>query len=154
MSSPDFHSLAQLSRETNQAFSTIDYRVKKLRERRILRADLHELHGEVLGLSYFMVLISMKGFPQRLHGEFHAFAKEHQHITRYSHEIGYWDFVLEVSLPPTSMIDVVIEPLYARFGSYVASLKSLERLRVHKMMDYPFDPGVRTELQWMENYSA
>jgi DNA-binding Lrp family transcriptional regulator len=151
MSSPNFSSLAQLSREIKQPFSTIDYRVKKLWERRIICADLHELDGEDLGLSRSIILISMKGFSQRLHTEFHTFAREHPYITRYSHEIGYWDFTLEVSAPSPTLLDGVIEPVYQRFGPYVASLKSLESLRVHKMMDYPFDPSLGTLVPYAEN---
>lgn len=151
MSAPGFTSTAKLSRELQLSFSTIDYRIKKLQERRIIYADLHDVHGELLRLERHLVLVSMRGFPQQLHHDFHLFTREHPYVSHYSHEIGNWDFILEVSLPSGLTTLGMINQLKARFGSYVANVQPLPVYKQHKMIDYPLDPGQLQQLQSVGN---
>ena len=150
MSDPRFTSTAKLSRELDVPFSTIDYRIKKLQERRIIFADLHQLRGELLDLKQYLVLVSMKGFPQQLQHEFNFFAQEHPHISHYSHDVGNWDFMLGASLPSASNTQGLIENLQSRFGPYIANIQTLPVYKTHKMIDYPFGPGRQVQLSTAE----
>lgn len=140
MSGPLFASLAQLARDTGEPLSTIDYRVKKLKERRVICGDLHDVRGALLGLSNFILLVSTKGFPHSLHNTFHTFVRDHPYITYCSYSIGTWDFMLGVSIPLSASTQSVTELVHQRFGSYVTSIKAVEMLRTHKVADFPFTP--------------
>jgi len=62
MNGSSFTSLTQLARDTNHPLSTIDYRVKQLKDRQVICADLQD--------------------------EFHTFVRAYHYVTDYSYYVG------------------------------------------------------------------
>jgi|GEM_PF-4361604 len=175
ISRPGFESLARLSREMSVPFSTLDYRMKKLRERGVICGDLLNIDANRISAQRGLVLVGMRGFPRGLRPLLHEYLAQQPHVTSYSEQIGTWDYVIGVAgfrarqfdnislsllgsrTSPANQEDVTIqqphfvskltERLQSSFSEYIARLKYLPVSKIHKLMDYPITPKSRIEIE-------
>ncbi len=136
-----FRGSAQLSRRLGMPASTVEYRLKKLRERGIICGDMYEVRGELLGLSNFIVLVQMKGVSDVTHTGFISFARLHPHITHLSFEVGYWDYQLGVAVQEVEQLNALIEEVQSRFSDQLVIARAIPMFKARKVRDYPFDPS-------------
>lgn len=138
ISSETFSSSAQVARALEIPPSTVEYRLRKLRERGVICADLNELRGSEVGLCNYILLVGMKGFPTETHAEFRAFLRRNPGVTSLSFEVGYWDYRLGVSVQAEPELAALVSEMRQNFDDRIATVLSLPLFQVRKVRDYPF----------------
>ena len=133
-------SLAGLPRSLGLPKSTVEFRVRRLREQGILCGDMHEIRGEKIGLHNFILLVDMKGLTEETHRRFHQFVRKHRLVTYFSYEIGVWDYMVGVAAEQARDVGDLVERLHRQFGDAVSTVKSFPMFRARKVRDYPRDP--------------
>lgn len=129
------------------AASTIDYRIKRLESARVICGDMHEIRGELIGLTNYIVLVGMKGVSASRHDDFHRFARNHPNVAHLSFEVGHWDYMLGVAVEEQKDLNSLIDTIRKVFGESVASIKSFSMFYARKVRDYPIVPGVDTPVR-------
>jgi|688.fasta_scaffold03844_3 DNA-binding Lrp family transcriptional regulator len=141
ISNETFSSSAQVARVLEIPPSTVEYRLRKLRERGIICADLNELRGSEVGLCNYMLLVGMKGFPSETHADFRAFLRKNPAVSSLSFEVGYWDYRLGVSVQAETEVAALVCDMRQNFDTRIASVQTLPLFYAHKVRDYPFPPS-------------
>jgi Lrp/AsnC family leucine-responsive transcriptional regulator len=144
MSGPHMSSSRSLAQALGIPASTIDYRVKRLETAGVICGDLHEIRGEMIGLTNYIVLVGMKGLPDNRHREFYSFAKLHPNIAHLSFEVGYWDYMLGVAVQSQKELNSLVDAIRREFGEAIASVKSFSMFYARKVRDYPILPVATT----------
>lgn len=133
-------SSAQLSRGLGIPPSTVEYRLKKLRERGIICGDMFEVKGNMLGLLKYLVLVEMKGITDSLHADFVSFCRVHPYIPHISFEVGHWDYQVGAAVPEVQQLNRLLEELNDQFRGHILSAKPMPMFKARKVRDYPLNP--------------
>ncbi len=141
ISNETFSTSAKLARVLGIPPSTVEYRIRKLRERGIIFADLHELRGSEVGLVNYLVLVGMKGLPAETHADFQAFLRESRVVSNLCSEVGCWDYRLGISVQSETELADFITALRDSFDDSIAAVQMLPLVGSRKVKDYPFPPG-------------
>jgi DNA-binding Lrp family transcriptional regulator len=113
--------------------TTIEYRLKRLVEERVIVRELYHVSGRLLGAHLYRALISLKGFVADGRSRILAFALSEPSVVSLTHCLGAWDLEvsLEVSEPRQAidlidrladqleniLSDVVLIPVFSQGGS-------------------------------------
>ena len=142
LAGPELTTSRALAQSLGTAPSTIDYRMKRLESSGVICGDMHEVRGEMIGLTNYIVLVGMKGVSEERHQEFYLFAKQHPNIAHLSFEVGHWDYMLGVAVEEHKGLNALIEVIRRVFRDSVASIKSFSMFHAHKVRDYPIIPTI------------
>jgi Lrp/AsnC family leucine-responsive transcriptional regulator len=142
LAGPGLNSSRALAHGLGLAPSTVDYRLKRLESAGVICGDMHEIRGEMIGLTNYIVLVGMKGVSEECHKEFYQFSRKHPNISHLSFEVGHWDYMLGVAVEEQKDLNVLIDVIRRAFRDSVASIKSFSMFRAHKVRDYPIIPSV------------
>lgn len=137
LSDPLFTFIPVVARKIGLPLSTVDYRIKRLRDRAVIAGDMNRLKGECLGFSRYMLLVSMAGISSVCHKAFYSFARDHNFIYSLTHSVGRWDYRLSVSAPKVADIQSLVHQLKKHFGDSVVTIKSLPMFHAKKIKDFP-----------------
>jgi DNA-binding Lrp family transcriptional regulator len=131
-------SFSAMARKVGLSPSTFQYRVAKLKERRVLAGQIYGLNyarGEIFA---YRILIGVRGVTPALKKRFLAYCSRHKNILSMTHCIGGWDFEISVELERPEEISEISRELYEFFGADVDSLRVLPRFDSYKWNTYPF----------------
>ena len=128
----------KLSEVVNASLVTIDARLKRLKERKILNGAIFSFQGSIIGNQNFELFIQSRRFDKIKRVELLKFATEHANVTNYRESFGGADFQLGAEVEHHDQLILLKESLYQRFGDFIASMQIHSRFRVHKYMPYPF----------------
>jgi Lrp/AsnC family transcriptional regulator, leucine-responsive regulatory protein len=132
------NSSRQLSRILGIPQTTLDYRIKKLEQQKIIVGYYYELQAAKLGMQTFMLLVCVKGFSSKFREIFFQFCKQHPKVVILIHSIGNWDFEVVVEVKDSVETTVLTEEIYDKFGAYLNWVKILPSFGYPKVMEYPF----------------
>lgn len=135
--SPEVSSAREIARQTGLAPTTLDYRLKNLQKSEIISGETWEVNGQMLGLSNFLMLISVAGLEPNIHSEIFEYAKASPVVAHYSYVIGDWDYVLGVAVQDKSDATRLVEELHNRFESKISNVRLVPMFKAHKVVDYP-----------------
>jgi DNA-binding Lrp family transcriptional regulator len=138
-------SISALGRKLGMAATTVEYRVKKLKEKGVIIGELHELRGAKLGLSNHVCLVSIKSSSDSLNHEFCKFARMNPWVPWLSRGTGRWDYVMGIAVREPSEVYTAVDQFRAKFGDWIVSYRILPMFRAHKVRDYPLDPSCASE---------
>jgi DNA-binding Lrp family transcriptional regulator len=130
----------ELAQILGMPHSTVDYRLKSLRAKKVICGSLHEIKGVRIGLTNFLVQIGMEGLPQDVHLKFYDFCRYHPNIPHYSHEFGAWEYTLGVAVESHQTVNEVTNEIHREFGAHVGFVKILPMFNAIKVEDYPAMP--------------
>ncbi len=137
---PDFSTLAKVARSIGVPLSTVEYRFNRLKADGVICGDMHEIKGELVGLSNFLILLSMEGLSDTRKDEFHRFARLYPNITHFAYEVGHWDCMLGVAVFTPTELNNLVDLIRKKFGEFITNIKSFAMFNAHKVRDYPLDP--------------
>ena len=140
LAGPDLTSTRTLAQSIGSATSTVDYRLRRLEFAGVICGDMHEIRGAMVGLSNYIVLVSMKGVSQAHYQTFLAFARNHPNVTHLTFEVGHWDYMVGVAVEEQRDLNIVLDVMRDALGECVASIKSFSMFHAHKVRDYPIIP--------------
>jgi DNA-binding Lrp family transcriptional regulator len=144
LAGPQITSNCGLAQSLGMAQSTFVYRLKRLESAQVICGDMHEIRGELIGLTNYIILVGMKGVSQKTQVDFHQFARQHRNIAHLSFEVGHWDYMLGVAVEEQKDLNALIDTIRREFRDSIASIKSFSMFYAHKVRDYPIIPEAMT----------
>ena len=118
--------------------STVDFRVKRLKERGILGGSYLQVNAQMLGMQSFLLLVAVKGNTKEIREAFFEFCKMHPNIVVLIHALGPWDFELAVDVNSARDIVAITQQVREQLGTSVDFVKTLPLFRYAKVSEYPF----------------
>jgi Lrp/AsnC family transcriptional regulator, leucine-responsive regulatory protein len=130
--------LSELSRRLGLPYSTAEYRVKKLVEKKIIAGYRYLLNNPLLGIHSYLLLVYVKGLRADFKEEFFSFCWKHENIRYLVECLGGWDYELGVEAGEAQTITKVAQALQKEFGSDINTIKTLPVFGYSKIANYPF----------------
>ncbi len=128
----------ELARKLGVSAVTINHRLKKLRQSKVIRGVIWSVHGHKVGSQNFIFLLETHGFDSKLGDQIFEYAKKHPCCTNYRHTLGNWDFEIGAEVPETAEVVKMKDEISERFFDRVSRIHVLNRIAILKYRVYPF----------------
>jgi DNA-binding Lrp family transcriptional regulator len=139
MAADSFASSREISRRLSAPPSTIEKRVLRLKEDKVIAGAVYSTAPREYGSESLVLMIFAKGFDGNLTSALLRFARNHPHCTYFVEAFGAWDYELGVEVENHEQLLRLREEIAARFGEYLNAIKTLTRLKVYKYSSYPIE---------------
>ena len=127
----------QLASKVRVPLSTLELRIKKLRERKIIVGDIYVVSPSKFDRQSYKLLIYTKGIDPDLSKKMHTFCSQHPDIVYLFECFGVWGFEMGVEVPAQEDVSVIMQEIYEAFGSSVTNIKLLTKFRYPKVRWFP-----------------
>lgn len=133
-----YRSRRELSKKIDIPLSTLDGRVRRLEEKKILSTYVYDVNASLFGVQGYTLLLFCKGLNPKLSKELYEFAERHSQITHMYSCLGSWDFELNVEVQTNEEVRTIVEELYSEFRADINSVKVLSKAPDLKYTYVPF----------------
>lgn len=140
LANSSFPSRRQLAKQLSMPLSTLEYRIKRLEERKVIVGYYYHVDPSMLGMQSYMLLVCVKGINRRLKESFFEFCKSHPNIVILIHCLGNWDFEVVIDVANSHDIIAVTQQLREELGIALHFIKVLPFFNYLKVAEYPFLP--------------
>jgi DNA-binding Lrp family transcriptional regulator len=130
-------SLSTVARTLSMPHSTLQYRIEKLRERRILRGKIYRLATDRIGVQSYRVLIVDRGMSEVQKNLFRKAITQCPNVLAALSCTGSWDYELRFETENSRDLDTFCQSLYDTFGGAIDSIKILPQFEILKRLGYP-----------------
>lgn len=127
----------QLAERLKIAASTIDLRVKKLVERKIIAGYIYAVDPGLFEMQQFKLLIYAKGINPELTKSLTAFCAAQINVPSLIECSGSWDYEIGIDVKNAELVSFFVQELYEHFGTVINTVKILTRFRDSKTRWYP-----------------
>ena len=127
----------QLASKVRVPLSTLELRVKKLREKKVIVGDIYVVSPSKFDRQSYKLLIYTKGIDPDLSKKMHAFCSQHRDIVYLFECFGVWGFEIGVEVPVQEDVSSIMQELYEYFGAAVTNIKLLTKFRYPKVRWFP-----------------
>ena len=131
-------SSAAIARALGKPESTIQYRLKTLRERGVLCRTVYLVNPDSYGMSAFRLRAVVRAPTKGLRDKLHAWALNHPNVLSFLHCLGPWDFELRVEVQDPKSAITVAQSLSEAGGGFVTSTEIVPALETMRLLHYPF----------------
>ena len=138
LSDRDTSSSAAIARALGKPESTIQYRLKTLRERGILCRTVYLVNPDSYGMSAFRLRAVVRSPSKALRDKLHAWAFGHPNVLSCLHCLGPWDFEFRVEVGDPKSALTVAQSLAEAGGTAIASTEIVPALETMRLLHYPF----------------
>ena len=121
----NYTSNLELAKKLSLPRATLDYRIKRLREKGILLKKVYAVDSTKLGVRRFRFLISTRGFQKKLFKKMFEFCRKNPEIVNFYHSVGSWDFHLGVEVYSTTDVTRINQSLYNEFGNSLTEVETI-----------------------------
>jgi DNA-binding Lrp family transcriptional regulator len=128
----------QLARALEIPQSTLDYRLKRLRNDGVIVASYYAFNGAPLGVLSFMCLIVTRGMSATLRDRVYDFCLKNPEVVLMIESIGSWDFEFVIDAFSAQEAMRTSERIGDHFGREIQSLKMIPIFSYPKVHEYPF----------------
>ena len=90
--------IVELSKELGISLDKFRYRLKSLREKKILLGSWVHLNPEKLGLQFYRLLLKLKSLSREKEKALLYFLNKHPHVIRANHIFGSWNFLIDLEI--------------------------------------------------------
>ncbi|MCB0336382.1 MAG: Lrp/AsnC family transcriptional regulator, partial [Bdellovibrionales bacterium] len=140
-----FESMRKLAQTLSAPYSTIERRIKKLRELKVIEGFYWDIDLCALGMQAYRLLVMKKGICLNTKEKLAQFCAQHPHITFLVDAIGAWDFEIGVEASGTRTVNQIVEELYGICGMRIAWIKVLMEDKNYKCSFYEINPVKQLE---------
>ncbi len=127
----------QLASKVRVPLSTLELRIKKLREKKVIVGDIYVVSPSKFERQSYKLLIYTRGIDPDLSKKMHAFCSNHPDVVYLFECFGVWGFEMGVEVPAQEDVSVIMQELYEAFGSAVTNIKLLTKFRYPKVRWFP-----------------
>ena len=127
----------QLASKVRVPLSTLELRIRKLREKKVIVGDIYVVSPSKFDRQSYKLLIYTKGIDPELSKKMHAFCSQHPDIVYLFECFGVWGFEMGVEVPAQEDVSVIMQEVYESFGSTVTNIKLLTKFRYPKVRWFP-----------------
>lgn len=127
----------QLAAKVRVPLSTLELRIKKLREKGVIVGEIYVVSPAQFERQSYKLLIYTKGIDPAMSKKMDAFCSQHPNIVYLFECFGVWGFEIGVKVPAQEDASVVMQEVYQAFGSSVTNIKLLTTFRYPKVRWLP-----------------
>ncbi len=127
----------QLAAKVRVPLSTLELRIKKLREKGVIVGDIYVVSPAKFERQSYKLLIYTKGIDPEMSKKMDAFCSQHPNIVYLFECFGVWGFEIGVEVPAQEDVSVIMQEVYEAFGSSVTNIKLLTTFRYPKVRWFP-----------------
>jgi Lrp/AsnC family transcriptional regulator for asnA, asnC and gidA len=127
----------QLAAKIPTPLSTLELRIKKLREKKVIVGDIYVVSPSKFDRQSYKLLIYTKGIEPELSKKMHTFCSQHPDIVYLFECFGVWGFEIGVEVHAQEEVSVVMQELYEVFGAAITNIKMLTKFRYPKVRWFP-----------------
>ncbi len=128
----------EIAQKLGAASSSVDYRIRKLRERKVLLGAVFAVNNVHYGAQSYILALYSRGFDCKLSEAIYRFARAHPHCTHFIECFGAWDYELGIEVQNYEQLTSFREELGEKFADSINSMKVLARFKTHKYVNFPF----------------
>jgi len=134
----EYGSRRELASILKLPLSTLEYRIRRLVERKLIKAFVMRPASSLLGMHYIKLLVYVRGVNPEFNSEFLKFCSLHPNILYMHRSFGSWDYEVGVEVADQRESVVVSDAIFERFGAHINSLKILPVFTEYPIRSYPF----------------
>ncbi len=127
----------QLAQKLRMPLSTLELRVRKLRERRVIIGDIFVVSPSKFDKQSYKLLVYTKGIDEAISRKMHLFCSAHPDIVYLFECFGVWGFEVGVEVSKAEEVSSVMQELYEFFGPSINTIKLLTKFRYPKVRWFP-----------------
>lgn len=131
--------LGQLSAILKTPAMTIDYRLKRLRERGILLRSIFVIDTEKIGMQSYYLLLYTRGIDLKFKKEILKFCENNRNILFVVENLGSWDYEIGLHVEHARVVSDITRDLCDKFGDEILNVRALPVFAFHKVRNYPFE---------------
>lgn len=114
-----------LSRALGMPRSTLELRIKRLKDKGLLLAFIYHISATKLGMQAYKVLIFARGVHPELGEKILRYAEQSPHVVNFCSCFGSWDYEIGVEVSESERISAITSELYDRFGPEIDQIQVL-----------------------------
>ena len=138
LSNNSYASHHELAKQLKLPNSTLEYRIRRLEEKKIIAGWGYRVITATAGLQSFKILAFAKGNSSALKDQLLAFCDKHRSVVSLAACIGNWDYEIKVEVEESSQLRLITDDLHRCVGQSLNNLKVLTVLGESKYSSYPF----------------
>lgn len=127
----------QLALKLQTPLSTLELRMRKLRENQVIIGDIYVVSPAMFDRQSFKLLIYTKGIDPELSKHMLRFCSQHPDIVYLFECFGVWGFEVGVEVHKAEEVSGIMQEIYEYFGSAINTIKLLTKFRYPKVRWYP-----------------
>ncbi len=118
--------------------TTLDYRIKKLKEKGVIVRSIYGVDMSSEEILYFRLFIYTRSYAEEFRTRLYDFCAAHLNIVNLVCVLGAWDYQIGVEVTRQEDLQQVLHEIQADFGSQINRITVLPIFRISKMKNYPF----------------
>lgn len=127
----------QLAGKLGIPLSTLELRVKKLREKQVIMGDIYVVSPSKFDRQSYKLLVYTKGIDPDVSKKMFAFCSNHPDIVYLFECVGVWAFEVGIEVSRAEDVSTVMHDLYESFAGIVSNIKLLTKFRYPKVRWFP-----------------
>jgi DNA-binding Lrp family transcriptional regulator len=127
----------QLAMKLEVPLSTVELRIKKLRENKVILADMFAIDSEALGKESFKLLVYTKGLNLNFTEALHKFCLQRNEVVHLIDLLGVWGYEIGVEVNSGQQVTHIIQDLYEAFPGLINTIRPLTKFRYPKFRFFP-----------------
>ncbi len=135
----DDGNLSYISRNLNESQSTVQHRLKRMRERGILLGTAYRINSEVFNKQCYRILVFARQLNFEVRKRFLSWAEQEPALLTIVQNVGSWDFELRIETTSGRAANDIATSLAAKFDSHISKLEIMPEFQYFKLDNYPLD---------------
>jgi len=129
--------IIELANKTKLTRDIINYRIKKLVERKIIVRYRTYLNLETIGIRHYKIIIRTKNFDETFEKEIKQYLLQHKNSTQLLKLIGSWDLEIEFEVENEDELYKILTDIRKRFSKII---RDFDIIRITKTFKYDYFP--------------
>jgi DNA-binding Lrp family transcriptional regulator len=127
----------QIALQIQVPLSTLELRVKKLRESGVLAADIYGVDASKFNMETFKLLVYTKGLDRDLTERLYHFCAKQPNVTTLIDCLGSWGYEINVEVQQPRQLSLIVQQLYEQFGNSIHTIRTLTKFGYWKFRFFP-----------------
>jgi DNA-binding Lrp family transcriptional regulator len=132
----------QLSLQIQVPLSTVELRIKKLKQQGVIAAEIYNVDAAKFNMECFKLIVYTKGLDRDLTARLSQFCRAHPNITTLIDCLGSWGYEIGVEAPRPDQLSRIIQQLYEHFGGSIHTIKTLTKFGYPKVRFFIDSPNL------------
>ena len=132
------YSLTELAHRSDLPISTVDYRLHKLEEQKVISGYFYQINTEKFGFYPYLLTVYTRGVAPPLTKRMVEFARNEDAARIVVETMGAWDYEIGIEVKTPKDASLVAQRLHEEFRDDIRSIRILPVLSYSKVENYPF----------------
>ncbi len=130
--------IVDIAQEIEETVDIVKYRLKKLKENKVINGFTIQIDLEKLGYEYYSVFLNMHNLNESIINKVVSYAENHPNILFVVEVIGNYDLQLELEVKNYLEFETILKDFRKKFSENIQNFEILRVIREYKDNFYPF----------------